>query len=165
MPVKKEKIRIGFGYDIHRLAKNRRLIIGGVHIPYKLGLLGHSDADVLCHAIADSLLGAMAAGDIGMHFPNTDPELKDISSLLLLKKTALIIKKAGYRVANIDSMVIAEAPKLAPYIDDMRKNIALALRINASQVSVKATTNEGLGDIGKRKGIGAFANALLERIK
>ncbi len=165
MPVKKEKTRIGFGYDIHRLAKDRRLILGGVPIPFKQGLLGHSDADVLCHAIADSLLGAVAAGDIGMHFPNTDPKFKDISSLLLLKKTALIIKKAGYRVANIDSMIIAEAPKLGPHIDDMRRNIALALGINTSQVSVKATTNEGLGDIGKGKGICAFANALLERIK
>ena len=165
MPVKKETTRIGFGYDIHRLVKNRRLILGGVHIPHQFGLLGHSDADVLCHAIADSLLGAVAARDIGMHFPNTDPKFKNISSLLLLKKTALIIKKAGYRVANIDSMIIAEAPKLGPHIDDMRRNIALALRINAPQVSIKATTNEGLGDIGKGKGICAFANALLERIK
>jgi len=163
MPVKKEKIRIGFGYDIHRLAKDRRLILGGVHIPFKLGLLGHSDADVLCHAIADSLLGAVAAGDIGRHFPNTDPKFKDISSLLLLKKTALIIKNAGYRVANIDSMLIAEAPKLTPYIDDMRINIALALGIDRTKVSVKATTNEGLDDIGKGKGICAFANALVER--
>lgn len=165
MPVKKEKTRIGFGYDIHRLAKDRRLILGGVHIPFKLGLLGHSDADVLCHAIADSLLGAVAAGDIGRHFPNTDPKFKDISSLLLLKKTALIIKKAGYRVANIDGMLIAEAPKLAPHIDDMIKNIALALGIDRTKVSVKATTNEGLGDIGRGKGICAFANALVERIK
>lgn len=165
MPVKKEKIRIGFGYDIHRLAKDRRLILGGVHIPYKLGLLGHSDADALCHAIADSLLGAVAAGDIGGHFPNTDPKFKDISSLLLLKKTALIVKTTGYRIANIDSMIIAESPKLAPYFDDMRKNIALALGIDRTKVSVKATTNEGLRDIGKGKGICAFANALLERIK
>ncbi len=165
MPVKKEKIRVGFGYDIHRLAKGRRLILGGETIPFHLGLLGHSDADVLCHAIADSLLGAVAAGDIGMHFPNTDPGFKNISSLLLLKRTAAIIKKAGYRVANIDAMLIAQAPKLAPYIEDMRKNIALALGIDGTKVSVKATTNEGLGDIGRGKGICAFANALVERIK
>lgn len=165
MPVKKEKIRIGFGYDIHRLAKNRRLVLGGVHVPHRLGLLGHSDADVLCHAIADSLLGAAAAGDIGMHFPNTDPKFKDISSLLLLKKTAGIIKKAGYRIANIDSMIIAEAPRLSPFIEGMRKNIALALEIDVSQIAVKATTNEGLGDIGRGKGICAFVNALLERNK
>jgi 2-C-methyl-D-erythritol 2,4-cyclodiphosphate synthase len=165
MPVKKENIRIGFGYDIHRLAKNRRLILGGVQIPHQFGLLGHSDADVLCHAIADSLLGAVAAGDIGRYFPNTDPKFKDISSLLLLKKTALIVKTAGYRIANIDSMVIAESPKLSPHIGDMQKNIALALGIKKSQVSIKATTNEGLGDIGRGKGICAFANALAERTK
>ncbi len=165
MPVKKEKIRIGFGYDIHRLAKDRRLILGGVHVPFKLGLLGHSDADVLCHAIADSLLGAVSVGDIGKHFPNTDPKFKNISSLLLLKKTAAVIKKAGYRVANIDGMLIAEAPKLAPYIEEMQMNIARTLGIKKSQVSVKATTNEGLGEIGKGKGICAFANALVERIK
>lgn len=165
MPVKKEKTRIGFGYDIHRLAKDRRLILGGVHVPFKLGLLGHSDADVLCHAIADSLLGTVAAGDIGRHFPNTDPKFKNISSLLLLKKTASIVKTAGYRIANIDSMIIAEAPKLAPYIGDMQKNIALALGIKQNQVSIKATTNEGLGDIGKGKGLCAFATALAERIK
>lgn len=165
MVAKKEKNRIGFGYDIHRLAKNRRLILGGMHIPHQLGLLGHSDADVLCHAIADSLLGAVAAGDIGRHFPNNDPRYEDISSLLLLKKTAAIIKKAGYRVGNIDSMIVAEAPRLSPFIEGMRKNISLALGINAPKVSVKATTNEGLGDIGKGKGICAFANALLERAK
>lgn len=165
MPVKKEKTRIGFGYDIHRLAKDRRLILGGVHIPFKLGLLGHSDADVLCHAIADSLLGAVAAGDIGTHFPNTDKRFKDISSLLLLKTVAVIVKKQDYRIANIDSMIIAEAPKLAPYIEKMRANIAGSLGIKTGQVSIKATTNEGLGDIGRGKGICAFANALIERIK
>jgi len=165
MPVKKEKIRIGFGYDVHRLAKGRRLIIGGVDIPYKLGLLGHSDADVLCHAIADSLLGAVAAGDIGIHFPNTDKSFKNISSLLLLKNVAAILKKHGYRIANIDSMIIAESPKLAPYIEKMRANMAGSLDINTDRISVKATTNEGLGDIGKGKGICAFANSLIERIK
>jgi len=165
MPVKKEKMRIGFGYDIHKLAKNRRLVLGGVHIPFKLGLLGHSDADVLCHAIADSLLGAMAAGDIGTHFPNTDKRFKDISSLILLKNVAAILKKQDHRIANIDSMIIAESPKLAPYIEKMRANIAGTLGIKTSQVSIKATTNEGLGDIGKGKGIYAFANSLIERIK
>ncbi|MDQ7799373.1 MAG: 2-C-methyl-D-erythritol 2,4-cyclodiphosphate synthase [Candidatus Edwardsbacteria bacterium] len=158
-------MRVGFGYDIHRLAKGRRLILGGVPIPFKLGLLGHSDADVLCHAIADSLLGAVAAGDIGTHFPNTDKRFKDISSLLLLKTVAAILKKQDYRIANIDSMIIAESPKLAPYIEKMRANIAGSLGIKTGQVSIKATTNEGLGDIGRGNGICAFANALVERIK
>lgn len=165
MPVKKEKMRVGFGYDIHKLAKNRRLVLGGVHIPFKLGLLGHSDADVLCHAIADSLLGAMAAGDIGTHFPNTDKRFKDISSLLLLKHVASVLKKRGYRIANIDSMVIAESPRMTPHIGQMCANIAGSLGIKTDQISVKATTNERLGDIGRGKGICAFANALLERIR
>jgi len=165
MPAKKEKMRIGFGYDIHRLAKGRNLILGGEHIPFKLGLLGHSDADVLCHAIADSLLGAAAAGDIGTHFPNSDKRFKDISSLLLLKYVAAILKKQDLRVANIDSMIIAESPKLAPYVEKMRANIAGSLGIKTGQVSIKATTNEGLGDIGKGKGICAFANSLIERIR
>lgn len=161
MPAKKERLRIGFGYDVHRLAKGRRLILGGVHIPFKLGLLGHSDADVLCHAIADSLLGAAAAGDIGRHFPDSDPKFKGISSLLLLANTKAVLRKAGYRIVNIDSTLVAEAPRLSPHAVQMRQNIARALGIRPSQVSVKATTNEGLGAVGRGQGICAFANALI----
>jgi 2-C-methyl-D-erythritol 2,4-cyclodiphosphate synthase len=161
MPVKKENLRIGFGYDIHRLARRRRLVLGGVDIPYRLGLLGHSDADVLCHAIADSLLGAAAAGDIGRHFPDSDPEFRGVSSLLLLERTRALVRKAGFRIVNVDSTVVAEAPRLAPHVDQMRRNIARALKIRPSQVSVKATTNEGLGSIGHGQGICAFANALI----
>jgi 2-C-methyl-D-erythritol 2,4-cyclodiphosphate synthase len=162
MAAKKEKIRIGLGYDIHRLVKGRKLILGGVDVPYPKGLLGHSDADALCHAIADSLLGAAALGDIGQHFSNTDKRYKDISSLILLKHVLLLIRKAGYTIHNIDCMIAAEAPRLAPYINDMRKNIALALKLKISQVSVKATTNEGLDDIGKSRGIWSQAVCLLE---
>lgn len=165
MAAKKEKMRIGLGYDIHRLVKGRKLILGGVTIPYPKGLLGHSDADVLCHAIADSLLGAAALGDIGQHFPNTDKRYKDISSLELLKDVLTLIRKAGYTINNIDCMIAAEAPRLAPHIDTMRNNIASALKIKDSQVSVKATTNEGLDDIGKGRGIWAQAVCLLETIK
>lgn len=161
MPAKKESLRIGFGYDAHRLAKGRRLILGGVDIPFKLGLLGHSDADVLCHAIADSLLGAAAAGDIGRHFPDGDPKFKNISSLLLLASTKALLHKAGYRIINIDSTVVAEAPRLSPHAVQMRQNIARALGIRPGQVSVKATTNEGLGAVGRGQGIYAFANALI----
>ncbi len=165
MAAKKEIIRIGLGYDIHRLVKGRRLVMGGVTIPYPKGLLGHSDADVLCHAIADSLLGAAALGDIGQHFPDTNKRYKDISSLILLQDVLKLIQKSGYIINNIDCMVAAEAPKLAPHITAMRKNIASALKIKESQVSVKATTNEGLGDIGKGRGIWAQAVCLLETIK
>ena len=165
MAAKKKKIRIGLGYDIHRLVKGRRLIMGGVIIPYPKGLLGHSDADVLCHAIADSLLGAAALGDIGLYFPNTDKRYKDISSLIILQNVLKLIRKSGYTISNIDSMIAAEAPKLAPHITAMRINIASALKLKASQVSVKATTNEGLDDIGKGRGIWAQSVCLLETIK
>ncbi|MDO9027096.1 MAG: 2-C-methyl-D-erythritol 2,4-cyclodiphosphate synthase [bacterium] len=158
-------MRIGLGYDIHRLVKGRRLIMGGVDIPYSKGLLGHSDADVLCHAVADSLLGAAALGDIGQHFPNTGKRYKDISSLILLQEVLKLIRKAGYAIINIDCMVAAEAPKLAPHIVAMRNNIASALKIQGSQVSVKATTNEGLDDIGKGRGIWAQTVCLLETVK
>jgi 2-C-methyl-D-erythritol 2,4-cyclodiphosphate synthase len=158
------KTRIGFGYDIHKLVKGRKLVLGGVHLPYSKGLLGHSDADVLCHAIADSLLGAASLGDIGMHFPNNDPRYKGISSLLLLSKVKALLRFKKFYIVNIDSMIIAEKPKLLPYIDEMRKNIARSLGIKPSQVSVKATTNEGLGPVGKVQGICAYAVALLEKI-
>lgn len=162
MAVKKEKIRVGLGYDIHRLVKGRRLILGGVAIPHPKGLLGHSDADVLCHAIADSLLGAAALGDIGRHFPDTDKRYKDISSLKLLQDVLKLVRKSGYAIGNIDCMVVAEAPRLAPHITAMRRNIAGTLKLNISKVSVKATTNEGLDDAGKGRGIWAQSVCLLE---
>lgn len=157
-------MRIGHGYDVHRLAENRKLIIGGVEIPYSLGLLGHSDADVLLHAVCDSLLGACALGDIGKHFPDTDERYKDINSLFLLKNVGGLLKKNGYRVINIDSTVIAQAPKISPFIEEMRKNIADALSIDISFVSVKATTEEGLGFTGKGEGISAHSICLVENM-
>lgn len=157
-------LRIGHGYDVHRLTENRRLILGGVDIPYEKGLLGHSDADVLLHAISDALLGAAALGDIGKHFPDKDPQYKNADSAILLKKVAEILVDAGYRVVNIDSTVIAQAPKLAPHIDKMRENIANALSIDKSLVSVKATTEERLGFSGRGEGIAAHSVCLIEKI-
>jgi 2-C-methyl-D-erythritol 2,4-cyclodiphosphate synthase len=154
-------LRIGQGYDVHRLVENRKLIIGGIEIPYEKGLLGHSDADVLVHAIMDSLLGACALGDIGKHFPDNDSEYKNANSIELLKKVCELVKSNGYEIANIDSTVIAQAPKLSPYIDKMRENIASACNININQVSVKATTEEHLGFTGKGLGISANAICLL----
>jgi 2-C-methyl-D-erythritol 2,4-cyclodiphosphate synthase len=154
--------RFGFGYDIHRFAPNRKLILGGVHIPSDLGLLGHSDADVLLHAICDALLGAGALGDIGQHFPDTDPQFKGMSSLKFLIATRELLDAAGYRVINVDSTLVLEAPKIGPYIRSMRHKIAKALKTNADQVSVKATTNEGLGALGAREGCGAYAVAAIE---
>jgi len=150
-------MRIGIGYDIHRLEEGRDLILGGVRIPYKLGLAGHSDADVLLHAISDALLGALALGDIGQHFPNTDPQYKGISSIILLEKVNSLIKEKGFITNNVDSVVIAEAPKLAPFILIMRENIAKALNISTESVSIKATTAEKLGSLGQGKGIAAEA--------
>ena len=157
-------LRIGHGYDVHRLTENRRLILGGVDIPYEKGLLGHSDADVLLHAISDALLGAAALGDIGKHFPDKDPQYKNADSAILLKKVGEILADAGYRVVNIDSTVIAQAPKLAPHIDKMRENIANALSIDKSLVSVKATTEERLGFSGRGEGIAAHSVCLIEKI-
>ena len=154
-------MRIGMGYDVHRLVENRPLILGGVRIPYEKGLLGHSDADVLVHAIMDALLGAAALGDIGQHFPDTDPAYEGADSLFLLKEVGSILKQHGYTVGNIDSTVIAQRPKLAPFREEMRKNIAGSLGIELSQVSVKATTEEGLGFTGTGEGISAQAIALL----
>jgi 2-C-methyl-D-erythritol 2,4-cyclodiphosphate synthase len=158
-----KKARVGIGYDIHRLVRGRKLVMGGVCIPHPKGLLGHSDADVLCHAIADSLLGAAALGDIGQRFPNTDKRYKDISSLKLLQDVLKAVRKEKYSICNIDSMVAAEAPQLAPHIAAMRRNIAGALELDVSQVSVKATTNEGLGEVGKGAGIWAQAICRLEK--
>ncbi|MBO5416613.1 MAG: 2-C-methyl-D-erythritol 2,4-cyclodiphosphate synthase [Clostridia bacterium] len=155
-------MRIGHGYDVHKLCEGRKLIIGGVDIPHEKGLLGHSDADVLLHAISDALLGAAALGDIGKLFPDNDEKYKDANSLLLLRKVAARISQAGYRVVNIDATVIAQAPKLAPHIHRMRQNIAFALGVNISAVSVKATTEEGLGFSGEKLGIAAHAVCLIE---
>jgi 2-C-methyl-D-erythritol 2,4-cyclodiphosphate synthase len=156
-------IRCGIGYDIHRLSQNRKLILGGVEIPYLLGLEGHSDADVLSHAIADALLGAICAGDIGQHFPNTDESIRGISSVEILKRVAQMLSDKKARVVNIDATVIAEAPKLTPHIAAMRAQIAKAIGISEEQVSIKATTNERLGPIGRGEGISAMAVATVEQ--
>ena len=156
-------IRIGHGYDVHRLEEGRRLIIGGINIPHETGLLGHSDADVLVHAIMDSILGALALGDIGKHFPDTDENYKGADSIELLRKVTKIIDNHGYAVSNIDSTILAQAPKLAPYIDKMRENIASAIGIEVDRVSVKATTEEKLGFTGEKKGIAAHAVCLLTK--
>ena len=157
-------MRIGQGYDVHRLVEGRKLIIGGVDIPYEKGLLGHSDADVLLHAVMDALLGAAALGDIGQHFPDTDPAYKGISSIALLKEVGKILQENGYMIENIDSTVIAQRPKLLPYRPQMAENIAAALGIEKEQVSVKATTEEGLGFTGTGEGISAQAIALLSSV-
>ena len=157
-------IRIGHGYDVHKLVEERRLILGGVDIPYEKGLLGHSDADVLLHAISDALLGAAALGDIGKHFPDTDAAYKNADSLVLLSKVNDIIGAAGYRVSNVDATVIAQAPKLAPHILKMRENIAKALDTDLDAISVKATTEERLGFTGSGEGISAHAVCLIEKV-
>lgn len=155
-------MRIGHGYDVHKLVSGRKCIIGGVDIPSDLGLLGHSDADVLLHAISDALLGAAALGDIGKHFPDTSAEFEGADSLVLLQKVVELLAEKGYKVCNIDSTVIAQAPKLAPFIDDMRKNIAFACNIDVDCVSVKATTEEHLGFTGALQGISAHAVCIIE---
>ena len=155
-------IRIGHGYDVHRLVEGRKLILGGVEIPHETGLLGHSDADVLLHAIADSILGAAALGDIGKLFPDSDPQYKGADSMVLLRRVKVHLATAGYRVVNVDATVIAQAPKLAPHIPAMRTGIARALGLELSAVSVKATTEEGLGFSGERLGIAAHAVCLIE---
>lgn len=157
-------IRIGHGYDVHKLVEGRKFILGGVDIPYEKGLLGHSDADVLLHAISDALLGAAALGDIGKHFPDTDAAYKNADSLVLLSRVNEIINQAGYKVSNIDSTVIAQAPKLAPHIEKMRKNIANALSTELDAISVKATTEERLGFTGRGEGISAHAICIIEKI-
>ena len=154
-------MRIGMGYDVHRLAENRALIIGGVEIPYEKGLLGHSDADVLLHAVMDALLGAAAMGDIGKHFPDTDPEYKGRSSLILLEKVGELLRENGFIIENIDATIIAQAPKMRPYIDSMRENIARVLEVDISCVNVKATTEEGLGFTGSGEGISSQAICML----
>ena len=155
-------MRIGTGYDVHRLTEGRALILGGVSIPYEKGLLGHSDADVLLHAVMDALLGAAALGDIGLHFPDTDPSYEGVSSVGLLQKVGEMLAEHGYRIVNIDSTVIAQAPKLKPYIGEMKLNIEKALGLPEGTVSVKATTEEGLGFTGAKEGIAAQAVCLIE---
>jgi 2-C-methyl-D-erythritol 2,4-cyclodiphosphate synthase len=154
---------VGMGYDIHRLEPGRKLVLGGVQIPFEKGLLGHSDADVLIHAICDALLGAAGLGDIGIHFPDTNPKFKDISSMKLLIRTDEMIREKGLRIQNIDSTIFAEAPKLSPYRETMRKNIGQVLDLETNRINIKATTAEGLGMIGKGQGIGAMCVVLLFR--
>jgi 2-C-methyl-D-erythritol 2,4-cyclodiphosphate synthase len=148
-------MKVGIGYDVHKLVEGRRLILGGVDVPFERGLLGHSDGDVLLHAICDALLGAAGKGDIGQHFPDTDPEYKDISSLILLEKVKGLIKE--YKINNIDSIVIAQEPKLASYLKKMKENIAKVLKIDKGKINIKATTTEGLGSMGRGEGIAAYA--------
>ena len=157
-------MRIGMGYDVHRLIEGRDLILGGVKIPYEKGLLGHSDADVLIHAVMDALLGAAALGDIGRHFPDTNPKYQGISSIRLLEQVAVLLDEQQYLVENIDATIIAQRPKMLPHIESMRTNIADALKISADQVNIKATTEEGLGFTGAGEGISAQAVCLLEKI-
>jgi 2-C-methyl-D-erythritol 2,4-cyclodiphosphate synthase len=156
--------KIGQGYDLHRLTEGRKLILGGIEIPHKTGLLGHSDADVLVHAIMDALLGALALGDIGKHFPPSDPQYKGISSILLLEHVKNLIEKKGYKIVNIDSTIVAEQPKMLPYIEKMRQNIAQALGMDIEAVSVKATTTEGMGAEGEELAISSQAVCLLEKV-
>jgi 2-C-methyl-D-erythritol 2,4-cyclodiphosphate synthase len=158
------KIRTGIGFDVHRFAEGRKLIIGGVEIPHTLGLLGHSDADVLLHAIADALLGSLALGDIGMHFPDTDETFKDADSKELLKKVNSIVTERGYRVGNVDCMLMMQSPKISPYTGKMREIIAEILGIDAESVSIKATTTEHLGFVGRGEGATAMATVLVEKI-
>lgn len=154
-------MRVGLGYDVHKLVQNRDLIIGGVNIPYEKGLLGHSDADVLLHAISDSLLGAAGLGDIGTHFPDTDPKYKGISSIILLEKVGELLNSKGYKIGNIDATIIAQRPKMLPYIMDMKNNISKALNISIYAINVKATTEEGLGFTGNGEGISSQCICLL----
>lgn len=158
-----KQFRIGHGYDVHRLTEGRPLVLGGVEIPYERGLLGHSDADVLTHAAMDAILGALALGDIGQHFPDSDPTYKGISSILLLEKVADLMRNEGYNLGNIDITVLAEKPKLAGYIPKMRETLAEALSVPVTSVSIKATTEEGLGFTGAGEGIAAHAVVLLEQ--
>ena len=153
-------MRIGHGYDVHKLEEGRKLIIGGIEIPFKKGLVGHSDADVLLHAIMDSIIGAMALGDIGKHFPDNDNNYKDIDSKELLRQIIFLMNEHGYKIGNIDSTIIAQQPKLSTYIEEMRKTIANIMEINLSQVNIKATTEEGLGFTGIGEGISAHAVCL-----
>jgi len=155
-------MRVGLGYDIHRLVPDRPLVLGGVTVPFEKGLLGHSDADVICHAVGDALLGAAALGDLGTHFPDSDPQWKGISSLKLLEQVEDLIRRKGFRIINIDATLVAERPKIGPHVPEMRRRLADALGISPEQVSVKATTTEGLGPAGSGEGMAAYAAAAVE---
>jgi len=157
-------MKVGIGYDIHRLVAGRKLVLGGVAIPFEKGLFGHSDADVLVHSTCDAILGALGKGDIGRHFPDTDPKYKDISSLILLEKVCEIMAKANFRVNNLDSIIIAENPHLSPYIEEMAKNISKVLKIGRELINIKATTNEKLGAIGQGEGIAAYTIVSLREL-
>lgn len=157
-------MRVGFGYDVHAFASGRPLVLGGVEIPYPLGLLGHSDADVLLHAISDALLGAIAEGDIGRHFPDTDPQYRGIRSTILLKRVAALVQGKGFRIVNVDSTIVAQKPRLAETIPRMVEEIAKTLDVDADRVNVKATTSEGLGFAGRGEGIAAYAVVLIEEV-
>lgn len=159
-----DDLRIGFGYDVHKLVKNRDLILGGVKIPHDLGLLGHSDADVLVHSIMDSILGALALGDIGEHFPDTDEEYKDIKSVLLLERVYRIMQEFSYEIGNIDVTIAAQEPKLAPYIGEMRKNMAQILDTDIKNINIKATTTEELGFEGRQEGVSSYSVCLLKQV-
>lgn len=157
--------KIGIGFDVHAFANNRKLIIGGVEIPYEKGLAGHSDADVLLHAICDALLGSIAAGDIGQHFPDTDPKYKNANSITLLKQVYELIRQKGYSLGNVDAIITAQRPKLAVFIPSMQKNIAEALQTKIENISIKATTTEKLGFVGREEGLSAFASVLIIKNK
>ena len=157
-------MRIGFGYDVHRYGKGEELILGGVKIDYEMGLVGHSDADVLVHAVMDALLGALSLGDIGKHFPDTDEKYRGIDSLMLLKHVCKLIKEEGYALSNVDSTLVLQVPKIAPYIREMRANIARVMDVDVSRVSVKATTEEKLGFSGRKEGVKAYSVCLLEEV-
>ncbi|MFK7844970.1 MAG: 2-C-methyl-D-erythritol 2,4-cyclodiphosphate synthase [Rhodothermales bacterium] len=157
-------MRIGFGYDVHKLVEGRPLILGGIEVPFEKGLLGHSDADVLLHAISDALLGAAALGDIGKHFPDTDDKWKGADSKKLLREVAILVAREGFRISNVDSTVAIQQPKLRPYIDEMRQSIATILGLYVDEVSVKATTTEMMGFVGTGEGVSAYAVCLLEAV-
>lgn len=157
--------RIGNGYDVHVLTEGRKLILGGVEIPHEKGVLGHSDADVLIHAIMDALLGALALGDIGLHFPDTEEKYRGISSVLLLREVMKLVGQQGYRVGNLDATLVLQRPKLRPYMEEMRKNLAKELEVEENKINVKATTEEKLGFTGREEGVKAYAVVLLERIE
>ncbi len=157
-------MKVGIGYDIHRLVTGRKLVLGGVEIPFEKGLSGHSDADVLTHSICDAILGALGKGDIGLHFPDTDPKYKDISSLILLEKVSEIMTEANFQVNNLDSVIIAQKPRLLPYIEEMKKNVSRVLNSSGEVINIKATTNEGLGLIGQGEGIAAYTIVSLREL-
>jgi 2-C-methyl-D-erythritol 2,4-cyclodiphosphate synthase len=160
-----QAFRIGLGYDVHRLSKGRPLILGGIEVPFPQGLVGHSDADVLSHALGDALLGAVGLGDLGRHFPDSDPQYQGVFSLELLEKICFLVHQKGYKIGNVDTTIVAQEPKLAPYIEKMQSALASVLQVSIDQISIKATTTEGLGFPGRREGIAAYAIVLLLKLE